>query len=58
MRNEAMVQTEGIQLCPSCQTGHDAYLLDSREPFCPFLHLHQGNECRGYVRIKAERKEA
>lgn len=53
-----MVQAENVQLCPNCQTGQSAYLLDSREPFCPFLHLHNGSFCRAYSRIKAERKEA
>lgn len=53
-----MAQAEKVQLCPSCQTGHDAYLLDSREPFCPFLHMLHGGVCRAYARIKAEKKEA
>ncbi len=53
-----MTQAENVQLCPSCQTGQDAYLLDSREPFCPFLHMHHGQICRAYVRLKTEKKEA
>lgn len=53
-----MTKAENVQLCPSCQTGHDAYLLDSREAFCPFLHLHRIGDCRAYKRIKAEKKEA
>ena len=31
-----------VQLCPNCQTGADSYKLDSREPVCPYLHLHTG----------------
>lgn len=53
-----MSQVENKQLCPSCKTGQDTYLLDSKNPFCPFLHMHSGGNCRAYVRIKAEKKEA
>lgn len=53
-----MVQNESIQLCPNCQTGHDTYMLDNKEPFCPFLHMHRGGECRAYIRIQTEIKEA
>ena len=26
------------QICPSCDTGKHTYLLDPKEPFCPYLH--------------------
>ena len=52
-----MTQVENVQLCPSCQTGYNTYLLDSREPFCPFLHLHNGGVCKAYLKIKNKKKE-
>ena len=53
-----MLQNESIQLCPSCKTGHEAYMLDSKEPLCPFLHLLGRGECHAYVEMEIEKKEA
>ena len=40
------------QLCPTCQTGKDTYLLDGRNPFCPHLHCHNGTSCTMYQPLK------
>ncbi|HAS91558.1 MAG TPA: hypothetical protein DCS12_04730 [Clostridiales bacterium] len=40
------------QLCPICKTGQDTYLLDSRNPFCPHLHCHDGKTCTAYVPLE------
>ncbi len=45
------------QLCPTCKTGQDTYLLDSRNPFCPYIHCHKGVSCSKYVPIEKENKE-
>ena len=42
------------QLCPTCQTGQDTYLLDSKNPFCPYLHCHNGTSCTMYKPIMSE----
>lgn len=36
------------QLCPTCKTGQDTFLLDNRNPFCPYLHCHNGKTCSAY----------
>lgn len=43
------VETE--KLCPTCKTGKDSYLLDERNPFCPYLHFHNGTSCKMYQKI-------
>lgn len=43
---------ENKQLCPTCKTGQDTYLLDSKNPFCPYIHCHKGNTCSMYVPLK------
>ena len=40
------------QLCPTCKTGQDTYLLDNRNPFCPYLHCYNGKTCTMYRPIK------
>lgn len=45
------------QLCPTCKTGQDTYLLDNRNPFCPYLHCHNGKTCTAYVPIKKKIKQ-
>lgn len=40
------------QLCPKCKTGKDSYLLDSKSPICPYLHLHDGKGCAKFKEIK------
>ena len=37
------------QICPSCDTGKKTYLLDPKEPFCPYLNHNKGNFCNMYV---------
>lgn len=32
-------------LCPKCKTGQDTYLLDNRNPFCPYLSFHNVDNC-------------
>lgn len=36
------------QLCPNCRTGKETYLLDKKEPFCPYIQLHKGDSCVKY----------
>lgn len=52
-----MSKVKNKQLCPTCKTGQDTYLLDSRNPFCPYLNLHDGEKCSAYVRIKPDKKD-
>ena len=40
------------QLCPTCKVGQDTYLLDNRNPFCPYLHCHNGKTCSAYVPLE------
>ncbi len=40
------------QLCPTCKTGQDTYLLDNKNPFCPYLHCHNGTDCTMYKPIE------
>lgn len=44
-----------VQLCPNCQTGADSYKFDSREPVCPYLHLHTGQGCVKYKQMNNEK---
>ena len=37
-------------LCATCQRGLKALRLDPKEPMCPYIHLHNGEECKGYTR--------
>lgn len=46
-----------IKLCPTCQTGADAYKLDSREPMCPYLSYHNGKRCDKYKEMTGGDKE-
>lgn len=46
-----MKQKNNEQLCPTCKTGQDTYLLDSRNPFCPYIHCHNGTSCTMYKPI-------
>ena len=45
------------QLCPTCKTGQDTYLLDNRNPFCPYLHCYNGKTCTMYRSIKQPNKK-
>lgn len=40
------------QLCPTCKTGQDTYLLDGKNPFCQYLHCHNGKSCTMYKPIE------
>lgn len=42
---------EKKKLCPVCQTGADAYILDPREPMCPYLSHHNGIKCDNYKKM-------
>ena len=46
--NNRMKPKNNNQLCPTCKTGQDTYLLDNRNPFCPYLHCHNGKTCSAY----------
>ncbi len=52
-----MQVTENKQLCPSCQTGKDSYILDEREPCCPYLSSHNGKGCTRFKPLKGIGKE-
>ncbi len=54
-----MNRKKSKQLCPTCKTGQDTYLLDSRNPFCPHLHCYNGKTCTAYVPLEntAEKKD-
>ena len=43
------VETE--KLCPTCETGKNSYILDGRNPFCPYLNLHDGTNCKMYQKM-------
>lgn len=42
------------QICSSCETGKQTYMLDPREPFCPYLHRNNGIACNMYEPLKKE----
>ncbi len=42
------------QLCPTCKTGQETYLLDGKNPFCPYLHCHNGTDCTMYKPIEKQ----
>lgn len=42
------------QLCPTCQTGQDTYLIDNKNPFCPYLNHHNGTDCKMYKPIEKQ----
>ncbi len=44
------------QFCPTCKTGQDTYLLDNKNPFCPYLHYHNGTDCTMYNPIEKRNK--
>ena len=50
--NNRMKPKNNKQLCPTCKTGQDTYLLDNRNPFCPYLHCHNGKTCLAYEPLK------
>lgn len=45
------------QLCPNCKTGMDSFLLDNHSPFCPYLYLHDGNNCPKFTAINSNEKD-
>ena len=47
-----MKQKNNEQLCPKCQTGYDTYLLDNKNPFCPYIHCHKGTSCAMFKPLK------
>lgn len=47
-----MKQNNNPLLCPICKTGQDTYLLDNRNPFCPYVHCHNGVRCTAYIPSK------
>ena len=47
-----MKQKNNEQLCPKCQTGYDTYLLDNKNPFCPYIHCHNGTRCTMFKPLK------
>ncbi len=40
------------QLCPTCKTGQETYLLDGKNPFCQYIHCHNGTSCTMYKPIE------
>lgn len=45
------VNLSGSLLCPRCQTGLNALLLDPLEPMCPYMSCHNGNSCSQFRQI-------
>ena len=45
---------ENKQLCPTCLTGQDTYLLDDKAPFCPYLECHNGKTCAKYKPLEKD----
>ena len=45
------VNNSGSLLCPRCQTGLDALLLDPLEPVCLYMSCHNGNNCSQFRQI-------
>ena len=37
------------QLCPKCKVGRDSFLLDNKNPFCPYITCHTGDTCSKFV---------
>lgn len=38
-------------LCPKCQRGKESYILDNRNPFCPYIKCNTGSECAMFKEI-------
>ena len=36
------------QLCPTCVTGEKTYILDSKEPSCPYQSYYKSGKCPFY----------
>lgn len=51
------VSKEKIKLCPNCKTGYEMLRLDPKEPVCPYLHLHNGENCTGFVPLNSVQNE-
>lgn len=49
-------KSSGVQLCPTCKIGQETYLLDERNPFCPYLSCHNGTSCAKYIPIEKNDK--
>ena len=50
-----MMETEPKkQLCPHCQTGYDAYQLDSRSTVCPYLEGYNEDGCIYFKELQRE----
>lgn len=47
-----MKQKNNEQLCPKCQTVYDTYLLDNKNPFCPYIHCHNVTGCTMFKPLK------
>lgn len=45
------VNLSGGLLCPRCQTGLNALLLDLLEPMCPYIGCHNGYSCSQFREI-------
>jgi len=48
------MSNEKSLLCPNCKTGQDTYLLDSKNPFCPYLGSHIGKTCAMFVPLEKD----
>ena len=42
------------QLCLYCKTGFSLLQLDKREPMCPYIHMHNGENCSFYNPMTSE----
>ena len=46
-----MKKSNGIKICSVCKTGMEAYQLDKKEIFCPYLYFLSENECKMFNRL-------
>lgn len=45
------------KLCPTCKIGQETYMLDSKNPLCPYIGCHNGESCKAYKPLEAETEE-
>ena len=36
-------------LCPNCKKGYETYLLDNRNPFCPYIGSYKNGKCGWFI---------
>lgn len=49
-------KVETVRLCENCKKGYDSYLLNGKNPFCKYRHLHNGQSCTKFEKYGTEVK--